>query len=288
MKLHTISINNWGFRDSRPYTARTSAGEFRIAAIGDSFTTNFDCPIAWPRILEDRLQQAFGKSVRVYNLGLPGAGPSNWIGLRRMIARIAPDLLLLNFYDGILERPPIRFFTDAPRRQYCVLYGGTTPTIRPVGASDGRFPYMSRSDLQRTADSLEKGNREVQQFPRLHQRAGLHGRIQNPTSLLLRNAQLTLQILTWAPASVMSLAPPKAALGGTQRRSHPQVAVLKKIASLRNVPLLDLDDALAPHGADNTYTESSHWNETGNRLVAEEFFGFLARAVSNRSATRNR
>ena len=106
-----LKFNNWGFCDDTDFSGRRDAPEMRIVALGDSFTVSMDSPRAWPSILEGMLRKEW-PALKVNKLGLSGAGPLNWVSLRECVRRIAPEIILMPFYTGIMERPKISFNED--------------------------------------------------------------------------------------------------------------------------------------------------------------------------------
>lgn len=88
------------FREDLP--VGKAAGEFRVLALGDSFTWGYglgDGRDAWPKALEARLRgEKGGDGVRVFNLGVPGFTTVNELELlsRKGLA-LEPDLVVVQF-----------------------------------------------------------------------------------------------------------------------------------------------------------------------------------------------
>lgn len=95
-----IQTNSHGFRDD-PFEPKT-AGTFRILALGDSFGFGHGVEVdeAYPEILEGLLVEP-GRSVEVFNLGVPGYNTRQELAqLRQIGASLEPDLVLLGCYLG--------------------------------------------------------------------------------------------------------------------------------------------------------------------------------------------
>lgn len=101
--------NEAGFRD-RPFPARLSPNELRVAVVGDSLTAGFGVSgeEAFPRLLETvaaRLARP-GQRPRVLNLGVPGYNLEQQVALTELsIARYRPRLVLFCLFVNDLERP---------------------------------------------------------------------------------------------------------------------------------------------------------------------------------------
>jgi hypothetical protein len=104
---HQIFINNLSFRSSNDYKDKKIK---KIAVIGDSYVASFDVLNPWTTILEEKLKRDL--DLELYNLGLPGTGPTNWIGHKETLLKIKPDILIIGLVNGILLRPEINFFVD--------------------------------------------------------------------------------------------------------------------------------------------------------------------------------
>lgn len=111
---HTIVTNNLGFVSANSYEAAKPPGEFRIAAVGDSFTSCDNNDFPWPDLLERRLNanqelkaQLGVASFRVLNFGLSGAGfPQMLYNYVRCVERFNPDAVLVNYIEDDFRREP--------------------------------------------------------------------------------------------------------------------------------------------------------------------------------------
>jgi hypothetical protein len=104
--------NNLGFVSGRDYFPRRDrAREFRIAVVGDSLSAAREMKIPWPDLLEDFLRDdprvaALGRTPRVYNLGLPGAGFAHFARIAQGPAAVLdPDLVIVNYIEDDFRRP---------------------------------------------------------------------------------------------------------------------------------------------------------------------------------------
>jgi hypothetical protein len=83
--------------DARGFRNRTPADRYEVVTVGDSFAegsgVSDDEP--WPMLLGEMLGRP------VYNLGMSGAGPPDYVGaLRAYGAELAPKLVILMVYEG--------------------------------------------------------------------------------------------------------------------------------------------------------------------------------------------
>jgi hypothetical protein len=86
-------FDTWGFRNTEPWPERVD-----ILTVGDSWT--YSLPVtddqAWPEILDRTLA-----SRRVLNLGLPGAGPQQYLRLFETFgAKLSPKVVVVGIHLG--------------------------------------------------------------------------------------------------------------------------------------------------------------------------------------------
>ncbi len=266
---HEIAINELGFRG--PSVERHAAPGVRtVVTLGDSYTANFDVPFAeaWPAVLEQLTLESGRCPVRVLNLGLTGAGPLNWVGLRRLVAHLKPDLIMVGCYEGITRRPVIGFVVDPrPRRIYC-RYGPPYSFMRSVGICDPRFPSIPSASLTRYAEALEAEGRAAAEH-RSEDREGLYRTDHAATPTMLESQHALQQIATWAPRLLLASFPSQAAMAGTRPPDLAERAFLQELAVKTKSPFIDLRQVLQGSGSEIFTPSSQHWNARGNRLVAE-------------------
>ena len=266
---HQLRWNNWGFRDDVPYAPRSSAREFRIAVIGDSFTSNLDSEIAWPNLLDALLKERVGPQTQVFNLGLPGAGPANWMALRGVVRLLAPDVVVLGCYDGILSRPAIGFFADQRRQRFYCRYGYPIHTTRPIGICDGAF--RARPDDERAAQvrALDREQQAVHASVGAHLRTWVDRRWAGGRTIMQLNAERIRRIAGWAPAALVVRCPSQARFTG-EAPEDASAPALERAATDAGAVVVDLCVELQGTAAERVYTaDSRHWNVEGNRRVAE-------------------
>src|SRR5262245_37108571 len=112
MRSNPIRVNHSGHISSRNDPGDTSAGEYRVAILGDSFTACTTNVVPWSDLLEDNLNQdqdlkrSLGvQSFRVINCGMDGTGIVQWPRVYDADAsRFRPNLVLVNFITGDISR----------------------------------------------------------------------------------------------------------------------------------------------------------------------------------------
>src|ERR1051326_4515645 len=112
-RIH-FHINSWGHVSDDEYPLEKPANEYRIAAVGDSFTANINNTVRWPALLEERLNKnpewlrfVHGKRTRVINLGRDGIGIVQMDKVLLLDGmRFSPDLVILSFPPDDMTRKP--------------------------------------------------------------------------------------------------------------------------------------------------------------------------------------
>lgn len=115
-----VAINQLGFRD-REFPLEKRPGEFRVLAIGDSFTFGVGLPLelTWPQRLEDLLRPDHRGPVEVVNAGFAGnaynpKGYAPWLASDGM--RLLPDLVLVGFcLNDMSPYVPMLSYPSVPR-----------------------------------------------------------------------------------------------------------------------------------------------------------------------------
>jgi lysophospholipase L1-like esterase len=99
----SIRINSLGLREDKEYE-RKAPGVYRILAIGDSFTMGVGVELedTYLKVLERMLEsRGGGQAYEVINAGVPGYNTRQELTyLQEEGLKLAPDLVLLNFYVG--------------------------------------------------------------------------------------------------------------------------------------------------------------------------------------------
>lgn len=109
-------INQYGFMandlDPAPYPVQKPKNEYRIVALGDSFTNGYQNYIRWPDFVQDYLNRSAqwrervgGKYTRVLNFGMDGTGIVQWAKVYAARAsRFEPDLVIVSFITDDIHR----------------------------------------------------------------------------------------------------------------------------------------------------------------------------------------
>jgi hypothetical protein len=104
--------NSHGHVSVDDYPTRKPAGEFRIAAVGDSFTANITSNIRWTEELQRILNSSpqwkvhvGGKFTRVINFGVDGTGIEHFAGMvTHYVPAFEPDIIIVNFITDDFRR----------------------------------------------------------------------------------------------------------------------------------------------------------------------------------------
>jgi lysophospholipase L1-like esterase len=101
---YTYRYNNRGFRG--PDILSKKPSEYRICAIGDSFTESVGSPddSTWSQLLQHKLTARYGTVINVINLGRSGSDPVyNLKAFQDNLINLNPDMLLLNINNSDLD-----------------------------------------------------------------------------------------------------------------------------------------------------------------------------------------
>lgn len=110
-------VNSWGHISDDEYPLQKPADEFRIVAVGASFTANIANTVRWPALLQDELNKSeqwrrfvHGKRTRVLNLGRDGIGVVQMDKVLLLDGmRFSPDMAVVDFCtDNITLKPYFR------------------------------------------------------------------------------------------------------------------------------------------------------------------------------------
>jgi hypothetical protein len=112
VRRSTVTVNNAGHLSPEDDFVEKPASEFRIAALGDSFTSCPSSDVSWPTLAEKvlnsdaELKQALGKKTfKFVNFGQDGTGFSQFErGDSHEAVRYQPDLVVLNFITDDISR----------------------------------------------------------------------------------------------------------------------------------------------------------------------------------------
>jgi lysophospholipase L1-like esterase len=131
-RIH-VRTNAAGFRGG-PLPGAKAPGTYRVVVLGDSFTWGYGVAEeeAYPAVLARRLAERSQRRVEVVNLGLPGAGPLDYLHhLRHTGAELAPDLVVVGlFANDVNDLYQLRRFgTRSP--VFALAERQETPARRP-------------------------------------------------------------------------------------------------------------------------------------------------------------
>jgi lysophospholipase L1-like esterase len=173
----TIRVNNAGHIELSDDTIAKPEGEFRIAAIGDSFTATTVSESTWAERLEailnrsDDLKRSLGKKTfKVMNFGLDGTGIVQWPSVyETKVRKYQPDLVIVNFIGNDIFRRFV-FRATIPQRGYAETIACTSlPAIlqnrdcqsalafvvpAEVGNDKGKLAEIKRSAFEADVRSL--------------------------------------------------------------------------------------------------------------------------------------
>jgi hypothetical protein len=270
-------------------------GVFRIAALGDSFAVGPDVPFQdnFLTLLEGQLPQT-----EVYNFGVSGAGPREYLAiLRKNVWEFTPDLVLVCVFLGndITESWPLPRNLDL-RTHSLYLFATRSWRLlqerwdRPASAAAAGFNRMAASALSEGTYWAVEGRRlEVCLDPpsaamekKWPEALGyLEGIVndcrahQTPVAFLLipDEFQVNRDVLKKALAA-RGARLEELDLDLPQRR-------LSLFCSERDVPCLDLKPYLE-HENETYAPFDTHWNEKGNRLAAGCMVPWLGKLAEDR------
>ena len=295
----TVVHNNaLGFRD-REFGAKRP-GTTRIAVLGDSFIWGYGATSVESRFSDrlERLLQLEGHNVEVYNFGISGWGTDQeYLAYRHVLSRLDPDLVILGYYtnDAIDN-------INRVGKPYYVLAGGELRLMNvPV-------PEATGSETVAYTPSLSE-RIKIFLAHRLYTYKILRNTLKRSDLLagwLVRLGVLEDELEGHEPAYIEALA--RALLtrtcgavraDGTQLlvlwipdlyevRSGRLSAMMRMTASIKErlvrtdlaCPSLDLAPIFraAMHATRKAFYQQydgRHWDDDGNRLVAEEVGKFL-------------
>ena len=296
--------NSFGFRDIEH--RREKAGDIhRVAFIGDSFVFGVVPMVENFAFRFGELARGTGEALEVFNMGIPAAGPENYLALLgKDASEMAVDTVCVVFFVGndIAQSHP-----DFTTR---VWLGTTRETLRnpfSFGCSPDYF-YLSkagRSLLRLLADRIckEPGGAfsersylsiELQRAEifKKDQSSFLEESYRGAEDLLSKMAERAIRSNM---AFFVVLAPDEIQVNGRLREKvmrhygldpheydfeQPQ-KILSDWLAERNIPALDLLGPFVANSEKGLYEErDTHWNKEGNELAAEKIWEFFSARFS--------
>ncbi len=297
---HVFAINSFQARDSEH--GPKQPGELRILVVGDSFSENqaVDVDKLYANVLEAELGKRLpGQRVTVINAGMAGWGLWQYYTyLDQWLAKIEPDLVVLSI--GITGD----FVFDAvqPAAAGMALYHGQP--VWPGGGWQRKAKFWAWYGVK-LLDQYSHAFvalRVASYWPSLWLRVGSTPRL---TALVLDNAladkvrEPTTQALKvlvkkagsgGAKVAVLSVPMRYEALPEAQQEriqwENPDLTrldfnrptrLLAELTAAAQVPLCDPRKGLAAATEPTYFPRFDHWNEAGNRVVAQTLLGCLER-----------
>ena len=279
-----VTVNAAGFRSRTQTDLPKPPGRYRIAVLGDSVTIGMGVADdeSFSARTEQLLRQRFpGKDLDVVNLGIPGYDTRQEVGLlRRHLAQLKPDLVLVGFYSN-----------DVPD----VLEGEVTPTGTPIAAGQQRAGQVLHMDSTTPsfADRYLRRSRIIFIAGRTFNRARGAGesgmaRLTIETDMVQgkRSPQIdrawsrigmqleALQDLARSNGfgSAIVALPPRELVSG-QFPSSPYLSQIHAVADPAGVPVIDPIPAMIAKrtSKDDLYIpyDRNHPNAQGHRAIAE-------------------
>lgn len=278
-----IRVNSLGLR-SPEIPALKSQGEYRIAIIGASsvmgaYAATNDHTFA--AYLESRLRRDLGSQlVNVINAGIYGSTlDDQTLMLKYVTERLHPDLVLLytgfnDFADYCSDRPSSasvrnKFILPAVQLplwlQTMEMLRKNTTQMRPAVRSDQHLRDPRTVDLGRYRAKLDRilavGNETGAQLM-----LATNTRAYRPDQPLVVQEQLAQTARFFNSCFDVP---------GLHDLYKQHIGVMRTVAADRAVPLLRLDEMVP--GGTQYFRDSTHFNDRGNRLVAD----FLAKAIAD-------
>jgi hypothetical protein len=276
----------------------------RLAISGDSFVFGVVPRSENVTSVVERLASESGRNVEVLNMGLPAAGPRNYVG---MIGKDAADLhvdivgVVLFLGNDVLQAHPdfvTRLWLGAPREvlvspyasgwsaQYLSLYRMLRESTRPLrervrADSDGAFSRESflAVEAQRSvvfaadpSDFVRDSLASVVQITQQMQAVATARQMQFFVVLAPDELQVDTRLQTELfSADQLQLA--------DYDFGRLPCALQRKLEAA-GIPVLDLLPRFAAEVARELYARhDTHWNEAGNALAGVEIWEFIERRL---------
>jgi acetyltransferase AlgX (SGNH hydrolase-like protein) len=293
--------NSYGFNDIE-HTTEKDKEHMRIAFIGDSFVfgvvpRQYNFTSVFRNIAKHH-----GKSIDVFNMGFPAAGPMNYHGLLREDARrIGANLVYVVLFIGndILQAHPdfrtvvwlgntrevlSKPYLIGPSLEYSYVYRVGRASIRMIkeklfppetGATFSKYAYLSieyqRSIVYKKEQSrfIDKSYAEAIQILK----------------------KMAIEASEYGMDFCVVLAPDEIQVNGVLRadvmakyRMHKEnydfdqtQRIISQALKAKGIPVLDLLPVFrAETSGEPLYMlQDTHWNEAGNRIAAEAIWSFF-------------
>jgi peptidoglycan/LPS O-acetylase OafA/YrhL len=284
---YEVDSNSLGFPGPE-YPLQKTKDVFRILVTGDAFSSaeGVDTSQAWPRLLEDRLNEmAAGKKVEVLNFSITGYGPNQYAEVVKEFAPLyQPDLILvevfvndfqdalwtnedfqanIGFYSGdpdgvssILKLESLRSWLDLHVKQKLKEFIQAEPNSH--GYYLGHFVTLERQDLETLNYARDFVQDDLKQIQTVADRSG--------TQVVLVMVPSSVQVCS---SDELDYYPRHINLADSTRFDEDQPQrIMSEIASSLGLPMYDLRDALSSLGQCLYQPRNMHWLVDGHSVVS--------------------
>jgi GDSL-like Lipase/Acylhydrolase len=203
VRSNTVVVNNFGHLSPDDDAIAKGASEFRIAVLGDSFSATTPSDLAWPTVLQRRLNDdprlrrlPTHLHFKVINFGLDGTGFVQWPSVDQYkVQPFHPDLVIVNFIaNDVFRRFLYRSTVTLGGDDQAVITCSSLPASFTDSTCVNAYLFVMQRDDPHYSDTLARLRREmlsmqVQALPwlstypellavLLHGRLGLHSHLQ--------------------------------------------------------------------------------------------------------------
>jgi lysophospholipase L1-like esterase len=269
-----VTTNGDGFR----FTGNLN-NQNKIMVLGDSVT--FGVGVDDGESYPDQLQRLLGQDYQVLNYGVGAWGFAEYyLTYKRYAPRIRPRLIILGVF-------PANDFADLMDASWPGKAQGDLPRP-PLTRKD---VFVDQEGFLRSTDWTYRvpGLRELATFVLINKVLGRRlsvwaDRLADHLNAL-PTEELSLKIITEMARNqhLLVLLLPARQTYGDKKFLRKVENYREKVAQIKGVHLLDFFPVVQPR-AGELYVDANHFNPAGNRLVAQEIYGFL---MKNRLLSRN-
>lgn len=253
-----VDINQHGFRDL-DFPVQKQPREFRVLAIGDSFTFGLGLPLelTWPQRLEALLQPAHTGPSQVINGGFAGAnfdpdGYSRWLASDG--TQFAPDLVLVGFCLNDMGPVPLLSYPTVPRTP---VLGGASHLLDEIvrglrqraARNEDRSALLEQLGLVRNFVQWQASQRGLQAMQKLTAASGV------PMVVVVFPMLTELERQPFAPLHAM----------------------VREFCAQNDIRCLDLQDAFAGFADEALWVHPTdqHPNHVATKIIAERVYEYL-------------
>jgi hypothetical protein len=295
---HIFAINSWRCRDKEYHPKMP--GEFRILCVGDSFSENqaLDVEQIYPKILERLLQKTSpSKPFSVINAGM--AGWNLWCMydfLQTMLPSIQPDLVIIAIQGSFKSL----FSAERPEVEPKIIFAGLPMKADATFMQRLQWLVWFANQQLECISHFYSAFRKISYYPFIYMGIGrevrLHPMVFNqnyydsvfePTLKVVKKIKL-LCLTYGCPLAILNVpsdyeCSPKD-LWLRIQFDTPNVArldisrpvkLVEGIGKKLFIPVFDPTHDLRQSKDSTYFPEFRHWNEHGNRIVAEGLLHFL-------------